>query len=75
MSVITLDGLTKKQKALAQILWSLASQNELDVFLANLSLQDKRDAELVLEMMVISGQDEVTDVELASNILDKIRSN
>ena len=45
MSVITLDGLSKKQKALASVLWGMASRDELDSFLSSLSFKDKRDAE------------------------------
>ena len=74
MSVITLDGLSKKQKALASVLWGMASRDELDSFLSSLSFKDKRDAELVLEMMIIGCHDQVIAVTEAADILDKVRS-
>ena len=60
---ITIVGLNKRQRALADILWGMNGREEVDSFINSLRGPTKQEAELVLELMMLSVWDEIDTVD------------
>ena len=71
--MITIDGLNKRQRAIADILWSMGSKAECDKFVASLQPTWRRDAETVIELMILAVCDECQDVAEAQHYLKPYR--
>ena len=69
---IQIEGLNKKQRALADIMWGMDSKAEVSAFIASLQGQNKQEAQTVLEMMLWAIWDEVTLTDEAKVALDKV---
>ena len=67
--MIQIQGLNKRQRAIADIMWMMNSRAECQRFIASLEPAGRRDAETVVEMMILAVCDEVEDVALAQQIL------
>jgi len=67
--MVSIEGLNRRQRAIADVLWSMGSKAECDRFIASLQPSWRRDAEVVIEMMILAVCDEVDDVALAQQIL------
>jgi hypothetical protein len=72
--MITIEGLNKKQRALADILWAMDGTEQVHAFIAALHPKDRKDAKTVCELMILACIDECEDVELAEQILVDIMS-
>jgi hypothetical protein len=72
--MITIEGLSKKQRALADILWAMDGTEQVQAFIAALHPKDRTDAKTVCEMMILACVDECEDVELAEQVLVDIMS-
>ena len=72
--MITIEGLSKKQRALADILWAMDGTEQVHAFIAALHPKDRKDAKTVCEMMILACIDECEDVELAEQVLVDIMS-
>lgn len=70
--MIEIQGLNKKQRALADIMWGMDSKAEVSAFIASLQGQNKQEAQTVLEMMLWAIWDEVTLTDEAKVALDKV---
>jgi hypothetical protein len=46
--IISLDGLTKKEKAMLQIMWSLDSKEQLQHWVSSLNIRDQKTATSLL---------------------------
>lgn len=73
MADITIQGLTKQQYQIADMIWSCDSQEDVQRLIQNLPLQYKQDAETVHQLMiaaVMDGYEDITDdvKELISRI-------
>jgi hypothetical protein len=71
--MITIDGLNKRQRAIADILWSMGSKAECDRFIVSLQPAWRKDAETVIEMMILAVCDECQDVAEAQHYLKPYR--
>ena len=60
---IQIEGLNKRQKILADILWNAGSISQVRQFINALPDNDKRDAKVIMELMVLAILDEVTTVD------------
>ena len=60
---ITVAGLNKRQRALADILWGMNGREEVDSFINSLKGPTKKEAQLVLEMMMLSVWDNIDTVD------------
>lgn len=70
---IQLDGLTRKQVALADIMWSINDVTKLQEFIATLPEQDHFDCLSIIELMRLAMLDQiVTDTSEARELLDDI---
>jgi hypothetical protein len=63
--VIQIEGLNKSQKALATIMWGMDSKEQVLSFVASLRGQHRRDAEVVMELMIIAILDDIDTVDEA----------
>ena len=70
--MIQIEGLTKKQKMFADIIWSLDTQDQVKAFIESLPEKDKRQAATVCELMILAFIDEVNTVE--DSTIDLINS-
>jgi hypothetical protein len=63
MSNIVIEGLSKKQRLFADIMWSLDSTDQVTTFIRSLPKKDREQAQVVCEMMILACIDEVDSVE------------
>ena len=68
-------GLTEQQRQIADLLWAMETQDEVKSFIKGLRGSMKRDAETVLEMMVLAVIDEVTETSAANQIIERLKWN
>jgi hypothetical protein len=71
--MIQIEGLNKRQRAIADIMWMMNSRAECQRFIASLEPATRRDAETVVEMMILAVCDEVESVAESQHYLDKFR--
>lgn len=61
--MITIEGFTKRQRMLADIIWALESQQQVEMFISTLPKRQKQEARVVCEMMILACIDEVDTVD------------
>ena len=71
--MIQIEGLNKRQRAIADILWSFNSKDECRKFINSLQTDWRRDAETVVELMILAVCDEVDSVAEAQHYLKPYR--
>jgi len=69
---IQLFGLTERQRVLADIIWGMDRQEDLDSFFASLPKFLRREAEAVQAAIIAAMFDSVEDTDLAKSVLDRI---
>jgi hypothetical protein len=72
--MITIEGLNKKQRALADIMWAMDGQEQVRAFIAALHPKDRQEAQTVCEMMILAFIDEIETVDdSVKSIIDNLR--
>lgn len=75
--MITLEGLNKRQRAIAELLWNCESQEQAIEILNALSTKDKTDGKAIMNMMIYEILEERVDdefyVETAKAAIDCAR--
>lgn len=71
--MITIEGFTRKQKMLADIIWALDTQDQVRNFIASLPPKDRNEAQVVCEMMILAFIDECEDTQDAQRVIDQFR--
>jgi hypothetical protein len=66
---IELQGLNRKQMALADIMWSLDTKDRVLDFISTLPEADQRDCHTIIELMKLAFADEIQDVTEARELL------
>jgi hypothetical protein len=66
---IELIGLTPLQQDLAEKIWALDTQDAVEEFVNGLPRSLRRQAQVVMEMMIAAAFDEETDTGLAQEVL------
>ena len=66
-------GLNERQRKIADLLWAMDTKDEVRKFINGMPDEFKRDAELVLDMMILAVIDEVTDTREAEEVLEKFK--
>ena len=66
---IEIRGLSTKQMALADILWTIDSKEGVESFISTLPKKDQRDCRTIIELMQLAFADEITDVTEARELL------
>ena len=72
---ITLEGLTKQQRQIADMIWSCDSQEAVDRLIRNLPPEYQRDAVTVHQLMIAAVMDEYQEgiTEDVQAIIDRCR--
>jgi len=68
---ILIDGLTKRQRALADVMWGLDTTDDVMSFIATLPEDQQREARTVMNLMVWAMLDTIQDTNLANEVLQK----
>ena len=63
MSKIIIEGLTKRQRAIADVLWMINGRDDVYRFIDSLAPDTQQDAHVVIDMMVAAIMDEVDTVD------------
>lgn len=66
---IEIKGLTTKQMALADIMWTIDSKTGVESFISTLPKADQRDCRTIIELMQLAFMDEVHSVDEARDLL------
>jgi hypothetical protein len=66
---IEIQGLNKRQRAIADVLWLMQSKADALRFIASLEPQTRRDAETVIEMMQLAVIDECDSIDDSVKVL------
>ena len=61
--MIEIVGFNKKQRMLADIIWALDTQDQVQTFIRSLPKKDREQAQVVCEMMILAFMDEVDTVD------------
>jgi hypothetical protein len=61
--MVTVEGLSKRQRVFADIIWNLNSQAQVDAFIQTLPKAQKLEAEAVVEMLILAVIDEVDTID------------
>jgi len=73
--MITIEGLTQRQKAIAEVLWMINGRDQVESFLKSLEKATRRDAEIVIEMMIAATLDEVDTIDPETiRVIDKYKN-
>jgi hypothetical protein len=66
---IEIRGLSTKQMALADIMWTIDSKEGVESFISTLPKKDQRDCRTIIELMQLAFADEITDTTEAQELL------
>jgi hypothetical protein len=71
---IQIEGLNSRQQALCDIIWACDSKEQVLTFVRSLPTAQKREAEVMVEMMTWAFFDTVDTVDdLVKSLIDKVR--
>jgi hypothetical protein len=71
---IQIEGLNKRQRAIADVLWMMNTKADALRFIASLEPQTRRDAETVIEMMQLAVIDECDSIDdSVKSMLDRLK--
>lgn len=69
MVEIELNGLTKRQKILADIIWNIDEWDQVETFINSLPKRDKIDCEGIIEMMRMSLVEQYAEAMKADGVI------
>jgi hypothetical protein len=71
---IQIEGLSKRQRAIADVLWMMKTREDAERFVASLEPATRKDAQTVIEMMMLAVIDECDSVDdSVKSIIDNCR--
>ena len=70
---IKIDGFSKKQSALADIIWSCDSKEQVLALIDSLPRKDRIEAYVVMQMIIQATIDEHMETDLAQQVLARFR--
>ena len=72
-TMIEILGMSPKQMALADIMWAISTKEGVDAFIATLPRAERRECELVKELLILAFLDEIVNTQEADRVIDKFR--
>jgi hypothetical protein len=69
--MIEIQGLSQKEMALCDIMWTISSKEGVDSFISTLPKTDARTCKVLIELMQLAFLDEITDTQEANRVIDK----
>jgi hypothetical protein len=71
---IQIDGLSKRQRAIADVLWMMNTREDAERFVKSLEPATRKDAETVILMMMLAVIDEVETVDdSVKSLIDNLK--
>ena len=71
---IQIEGLSKRQRAIADVLWMMKTREDAERFVASLEPATRQDAQTVVQMMMLAVIDECDSVDdSVKSIIDNLR--
>lgn len=70
---IQVEGFTKKQRVLADIIWACETEDQVMTFINSLPKKDRVEAYIVMQMIVHATFDQFMETDLAEKALAKYR--
>jgi hypothetical protein len=70
---IKIDGFSKKQSAIADIIWSCDSKEQVLALIDSLPRKDRIEAYVVMQMIIQATIDEHMETDLAQQVLARFR--
>ena len=70
--MIEIKGLTPKQVALCDIMWTISSAEGVDSFIKTLPKRDAQECRVLIEMMKLAFLDEITDTHEAQVVIQRL---
>ena len=72
--MIEIQGFTRKQRLLADIIWALDTQDQVQNFIRSLPPKDREQAEVITEMIILAFIDQCDTVDPeVSRAIDQFR--
>jgi 23S rRNA C2498 (ribose-2'-O)-methylase RlmM len=72
--MITIQGLTKQQRQIADMIWSCDTQEDVDRLIQNLPKGYKQDAVVIHQMMIAAVMDQHEGItEDVQSVIDRVR--
>ena len=69
--MIEIQGLTRKQMVLADIMWAISTRDGVENFIRTLPRADQQDCRVIIELMQMAFLDEVHSTDEAKAVLAK----
>jgi hypothetical protein len=69
--MIEIQGLSQKEMALCDIMWTISSKEGVDSFISTLPKTDARTCKVLIELMQLAFLDEITNTQEANRVIDK----
>lgn len=74
--MISINGLTVRQRKMCDKIWTIDSEEEIDSWLQTLTPGRRREAQVLIEMITLAVLDQETPASMpeACEVIDRIRS-
>ena len=69
MSRVQIQGLNSRQRAIADVLWMMQDRTQVEAFIRALHPSMRREAETVVELMMLSIWDEIESIDDSVKVL------
>lgn len=70
--MIEIQGMSHKQMALADIMWSISSKAGVDAFIATLPRAERIECEIVKEMILLAFIDQCDNTQEADRVIKRL---
>ena len=73
--MITIDGINDEQAILLDLMWSIKTEDEFDLWYTSLDLHTQQQADLMQWLLILAYQDDKVDnLDLANQAINKVKS-
>jgi hypothetical protein len=69
MSKVQIEGLNSRQRAIADVLWMMQDRDQVEAFVRALHPSMRREAETVVELMMLAIWDEIESIDDSVKLL------
>jgi hypothetical protein len=69
MSRVQIQGLNSRQRKIADVLWMMQDRTQVEAFIRALDLTMRREAETVVELMMLAIWDEIESIDDSVKVL------
>ena len=70
--MIEIQGLSHKQMALADIMWSISSKEGVDAFIATLPRAERAQCEIIKQMILLAFIDQCDNTQEADRVIQRL---